>query len=1076
MYWWGPGRPESSTGRLPGDGPYTDRVPIVLTLLDGVRWRGESVVGERPQALLAALASGTVRAERLVEEIWADEPPANPAKALQVLVSRTRAACGPESLVHAGDGYRLGIGPDEVDALVVRAETAAARATLPRDPAGAAEHARAALALVGDLGDRLGPADGEAGPLAEVRRQATDDLRTARVVLAQAASRSGSHDEALGALEDALTHRPEDEALLADLLRSLAAVHGPAAALDRYEAHRTGVRDRLGTDPGPELQRLHQELLSLDRPVRDGVHYEATALLGRGEDIRRLRAAMVASRVVSILGPGGLGKTRLAHVLGRTAVQPVVHFVELVGVTAAEDLVGEVGSALGVRDSVSGRRSLTPGQRADVRARIAQHLDQAPSLLILDNCEHIIEAVADLVAYLVATTRELRVLTTTRSPLAIAAERVYALGELGTADASELFAQRARAARPDVVLDEAAVADIVGRLDGLPLAIELAAAKVRVMSTADIARRLENRFALLRGGDRSAPDRHQTLLAVIDWSWNLLGEPEKRALRRLSVFHDGFTLDAAEHVLGPVALDAVHSLANQSLVTVVESAAGVRYRMLETVREFGRMQLVDAGEDEAAADAHRAWAVGYAAVHGARLFGPEQFDAVDALRAEEANLADVLRQALAVPDPEAMVPVLAALGGYWSMLGNHVRVIALAEAIIAAITGWTPPAALTDPTRVALVVTLNNVMIGLAEAAEPIRVLLRELGPGDHPRTAAMVRVMTGFTPAEGDLFASRLAEFTKSDDRHLAGIASQWHSHVLENSGDPEGAVAAAERALALIDDREDGPWSPAILHTQIGQLEMQLGRVDSGVAHARAALPVLERLGAWDDALQLRSLLGLAAILAGDFERAAAELARMDQIEDSDQIFGGQLVLDLGQAELALARGDHAAGLAMHRSAVDRVRSLQFPGMDRSGLEPWVLFGEAAALSAHAYHGDAEHEEYGDHLFRSCLDRARRVLDPSFDYLDYPVAGVALFAAGAWALLRGRVPVEDAVRLLVHADRFAYNRSVPTMAWDRITPYAEEKGPGLLAKVQAELGERRGPELLDETRRFVEELASPT
>lgn len=1046
-------------------------MPIVLALLDGVRWRGVPVVGDRPQALLAALATGRpVGAEHLVAQVWVDEPPANPAKALQVLVSRTRAACGPDAVVRVGDGYRLGLPDDEVDVLLVRAQARAARAALATDPAAATAHARTAL---GSAGGAAGAPDGP-GPLADVRRAAARDLRDARRVLAQALSRSGAHEEALPALEEAVVEDGGDEALLADLLHSLADVRGAGAALDRFERYRADLRDRLGADPGPELQRLHQELLSLEHPVREGVHYDATALLGRGDDIRRLRAAMVASRVVSIVGPGGLGKTRLAHVLGRDAVQPVVHFVELVGVTSPDDLVGEVGSALGVRDSVSGRRALTPQQRADVRARIAQHLDQVPSLLILDNCEHIVAAVADLVAYLAATTRELRVLTTTRAPLAIAAERVYALGELRAEDASELFAQRAVAARPDTVLDEAAVAGIVDRLDGLPLAIELAAAKVRVMSVADIARRLENRFALLRGGDRSAPDRHQTLLAVIDWSWNLLADTEKRALRWLSAFHDGFTLDAAERVLGPSALDAVQSLANQSLLTVVESGVGVRYRMLETVREFGRMQLVDAGEDDEAAAAHRAWAVGYAAAHGARLFGPEQFDAVDAIRAEEVNLADVLRQALGEPDPETMVQLLAALGAYWSMLGSHLRVIVLAEAIAAAVSGWTPPDELTDSARVALVLTLNNAMIGIAEVAEPIRELLRDLGPGDEGRIAAMVRVMTEFTPTEGGLFAGRLAEFTSSDDRHLAGIASQWHSHVLENSGDPEGAVAAAERALTLIDDREDGPWSPAILHTQVGQLEMQLGRVESGVAHARAALPVLERLGAWDDALQLRSLLGLAAVLTGDLDRAAAELDLMDRIEDSDQIFGGQLVLDLGRAELALARGDRAEGLALYRSAVDRVRSLQFPGMSRSGLEPWVLFGESTALSAHAYHGDAEHDEYADHLFGSCLDRVRRVLDPTFDYLDFPVAGLALFAAGAWGLLRDRLPVEDAVRLLVHADRFAYNRSVPTMAWERITPYAEEKGPGLLAKVQVELGDRRGPELLDETRRFVEELGA--
>jgi tetratricopeptide (TPR) repeat protein len=435
------------------------------------------------------------------------------------------------------------------------------------------------------------------------------------------------------------------------------------------------------------------------------------------------------------------------------------------------------------------------------------------------------------------------------------------------------------------------------------------------------------------------------------------------------------------------------------------------------------------------------------------------------------NLADVLRQALSAQDQETLVRVLAALGPYWTMLGSHARVIVLAEAVTEAVRDWIPPPEAVQATRIALVVTLNNAMIGVAEAAEPIRELLRSLGPGDDPRVAAMVRVMTEFSPGEGERFATRLEEFSGATDRHLVAIASQWRSHVLENAGDPEGAVAAAERALALS-DHEDGPWSPAILHTQIGQLEMQLGRVESGVRHARAALPVLERLGAHDDALQLRSLLGLAAVLVGDLERAEAEFTLMSQIEETDQIFGGQLVMDLGRAELALARGDLHTGLELYRSAVDRVRDLEFPGMSRSGLEPWVLFGESTALSAHAYHCTGKHAEYAEGLFRSCLDRSRRVLDPSFDYLDYPVAGVALFAMGAWGLLRQRLPADDAIRLLVYADRFAYNRSVPTMAWDRITPYAEEQARGVMAKVHDELGARRGPELLDETRRFVEEL----
>ncbi len=248
------------------------------------------------------------------------------------------------------------------------------------------------------------------------------------MILARASSRLGAHAAALPGLELAQTESPRDEALLADLLRSEAAVRGPAVALERFERYRRELRDRLGADPGELLQRAHRSLLALDRPVRRGVRYDATELIGRDHDLDRLRALLASARVVSIVGAGGLGKTRLAHVLAREATQPTVHFVELAGVTAPEDVAVEVGSVLGVRDSVSGRRTLTAQQRADIRSRIAQRLGQAPGLLVLDNCEHLIEATAELTAFLIAATPDLRVLTTSRAPLAIAAERVYPLG------------------------------------------------------------------------------------------------------------------------------------------------------------------------------------------------------------------------------------------------------------------------------------------------------------------------------------------------------------------------------------------------------------------------------------------------------------------------------------------------------------------------------------------------------------------------------------------------------------------------------------------------------------------------
>jgi len=1047
-------------------------VSIALNLLGDVRWRQQAVVGDRPQALLAALAARggrPVGADELIELVWGEEPPVNGLKSLQVLVSRTRSACGADAIVRDAGGYRLGAAPDEVDSARLAGLVRRAAAALDQDAGLAAELARQGLALVNGLPEGTGPA----GPLMEVRRAAAADAAAARVTLARASSRMGAYRDALPALEAAHAERPDDESLLADLLRSEAAARGPAAALDRFERYRRGLRDRLGADPGAALSRVHRDLLALDRPVRRGVRYDATALVGRDRDLERLRALTVSSRVVSIVGAGGLGKTRLAQAVAREAGVPAVQVIELAGVSAADDVVGEVGSALGVRDSIQGRRVLTADQRSNVQGRIAQRLAQVPGLLVLDNCEHLIDAIASLVAFLVSATSDLHVLTTSRAPLGIAAERVYLLGELEADDAAELFRERAVAARPSVRLPDQAVTSIVRRLDGLPLAIELAAVQVRAMAVEEIDRRLENRFALLRGGDRSAPDRHQTLLAVIDWSWNLLDAGERRALRWLAWFNDGFTLDAANAVLGGDALPAVTGLVGQSLLSVRETHLGVRYRMLETVREFGRMQLVDAGEDRDARGALRRWAVAYAHDHGARLASTGQFAAIDAVGAEEVNLADELRGAVADGDHPALVELLASLGTFWMIRGDHARIMALADVVADALRDWRPPPQLADVTGVAVALVLANSTIAGGGRISQLQAILRRLGPGAYGdrRVSGLATIMLAYDAADPGGSLGRLQRLARDADRATAIASCYWLANLHENAGDLAGAIAACQHALTLVAE-EDGPWARAMPRSMLAQLAMHVGDRAAAAGQARAALPVMQRLGASDDEVQLRCLLAFCAIAEGRLAEAEAELEQVDAIVESAMVFGGIAFGQVCRAELLLARGEHAAGLALYRDCLVRMRELEFPGLPRTGLEPWTLFGASMALAAHARYATGAEVAHGQALFRRCRDDAVKVTGRADPELDYPIVGQQLFALGAWGLLRRAAGAGDAIRLLVLADRFAYNRSVPTLMWARIAPAAEEAAPGLIAEFRAQYADRRPAGLLKEACRAVEQL----
>jgi hypothetical protein len=322
----------------------------------------------------------------------------------------------------------------------------------------------------------------------------------------------------------------------------------------------------------------------------------------------------------------------------------------------------------------------------------------------------------------------------------------------------------------------------------------------------------------------------------------------------------------------------------------------------------------------------------------------------------------------------------------------------------------------------------------------------------------------------------ARLEAVAQDSDREAAAVARLWAAHHLENSGDPTGAIAQADLALALVSDT-DGPWIAAMLHTMVGTLQSQLGNSEEAVRHARAALPVLDRLDAADDAAQTRSLLAVHAMSLGRLDEAEEWMAEIERTRRRSSDFGGAS-LATARAEMALARGQVAEGLVLYRAAVDELKAIRFPGLgDPTGLEPWALFGESLGVTALAVHGTTPEDlADGRALYLELLARSPLVLDPHRPFMDYPVAGLVLHGLGAWGLLRDAMPADTAVLLLVLAERFGYTRFAPTMRPERTDPTAQERAPGLAARLRADYAHRTAPSLLPEARAAIARVPGAT
>ncbi|MFD0369740.1 BTAD domain-containing putative transcriptional regulator [Streptomyces sp. NPDC127114] len=710
--------------------PYRVLGPARARRTDG----GEAALnGARLRALLTALAAAggrAVRTDALIAQVWGDDTDEDRVAALQALVGRLRRALGRDAVGSAPGGYRLAAGPEDVD--LFRFERLADEAARELD---AGRPAPAAALLDQALGLWHGPA------LADLPGHATDPLAVRAEARRTRARRDRlAADVALGRAQDTLaplaaltTEHPLDEPLHALRLRALRAAGRPAEALEAYETVRRALADRLGTEPGPELKGVYEELLEgggATEPavaVRRTVGAPPTSFLGRDDELHGLAEELTsgASRLVTLTGPGGVGKTRLA-LEAASARTEEVRIAELAAVREESDVPAAVLTALEARETAVWSGSALPDAGArDPLTALVEHCARRRMLLVLDNCEHVVAAAAGLTAALLTRCPGVTVLATSREPLGVPGEVLHPVGPLADAAAVRLLGERGAAARPgfDVAEDPEAATEIVRRLDGLPLAIELAAARLRVLTARQIADRLDDRFRLLTSGARTVLPRQQTLRAVVDWSWDLLNEGERAVLRRLSVFRGGCDLEAAEAVCGapdgvgggaggvngvpdgPVApsgtaegpgpagpapadvLDLLGSLVDKSLVvaapgggpgtgtgtatgTEVGTGAGMRYRLLETVAEYAAQRLDEAGDRAATERRHLTHYRELARLTDAELRGPRQESAMLRLETEHDNVRGALRTAVRLRAEQDALCLVHAMSWFWQ-LRNH---------------------------------------------------------------------------------------------------------------------------------------------------------------------------------------------------------------------------------------------------------------------------------------------------------------------------------------------------------------------------------------------------------------------
>ncbi len=659
------------------------------------------VHGAKQRALLALLAlqrGQPVSADLLIDVLWGDGQASNPANALQAQIGQLRRTFGASAILTSEAGYALAIGPEDVDVVQFGQLVAEGRRL-----AGDGETVLASVALGEALGLRRGEplaefadagfADAERAHLNELTLVATEARAGADLTL-------GRHGELAGELEALCRQHPLRERLWELRILALYRAGRQAEALRAYTEIRDCLVGELGIDPGPALRELQARILAQDSslapasiparpapvpaaapPPAGNLRARLSRFVGRDAELAQLRAAVRSSRLVTLTGPGGAGKTRLAveaaAALGDEHPDGV-WLVELAGVAGPGGVAPAAAAALG-----AGAATLPGAQpAASVTDLIARYLAGRSMVVVLDNCEHLIGEAAALADTLAGAVPGLRLIATSREPLDIPGEVLVPVGSLAPSAAVELFVDRARAVRPGFLPDGPAsdvIEDICRRLDDLPLAVELAAARLRTLPLATLAERLGDRFRLLSHGARTALPRQQTLRAVVDWSYDLLFEDERRLFSRLATFTGGCGLTAAEAVCADdqvpadEILDIVSRLVDKSLVVAPGDEAEARYSQLQTLWQYGRDRLTESGEADAMRARHATYyrQLAEQAHQGLRGAGGPMWR--DRLVTESGNLRAALDWYVATGDADAALSLASGMAWLWFINSDFVE-------------------------------------------------------------------------------------------------------------------------------------------------------------------------------------------------------------------------------------------------------------------------------------------------------------------------------------------------------------------------------------------------------------------